>query len=150
MKTSKIAIALCLLATTTFVACEKDKNEPNLTAKEKMLVNNWKLESLTMPKASNPEVDSSIVKECTEKATVVFNANKGFDIIDPNKNCDSTILTYDKGTWTLSAAGDELTLKGKRTIKWQVKTLTENSIKATFRDSTSVEHNYIKTITLKK
>lgn len=150
MKTTKTLFVICFLAATSFIACKKDKDEPSLTAQEKMLINTWKLESLSMPKSTNPETDSSILTDCIKEATFVFNAQKGFQFVDAGKDCDSTILPYDKGNWVLSNEGKELTLKGKRTIKWNIKKLEENQIKATFRDSTSVDHNYIKTITLKK
>ncbi|MEO6683745.1 MAG: lipocalin family protein [Ginsengibacter sp.] len=154
MKKTNYLLALAALSLTVFASCKKDKNKPTLNAKEQLLTaHTWKVESITVPKITNPEVDSSITKECSLLATLSFKADKSFIFDDPNKNCDSTIVTYGKGTWKLTAANDVLTVKGiagRADLSWKIKTLNDTKMQATFRDSISPQKIMFKTITLKK
>lgn len=150
MKTKNLLIVTSVLFALSISACKKDDNEPKLTPTEKLLVKEWSVDSLVMKKLSNPETDSVITNDCITKAVIVFDAFKKFQVADVKKNCDSTSLPYDFGTWSLSASGNQLSLKGKRNIIWNIQLLTADKIKATFRDSLSPQHNFVKTIVLKK
>lgn len=149
MKTKQYLMALSALAIIGFSACKKEKNEPTLNEKEALITaHTWKVQSLTMPKKGSNVSDSSIVKECTLLATLDFKADRNYTVTDPQKNCDSTLLPYGKGTW--SYANNVLTLKGKQTLAWNISSLTESELKATYKDSIAPDKVYTKTITLKK
>ena len=133
-----------------FVACKKTDNGPVLTPQEKALTNKiWKLQSLTVPRTSDPTKDSSITKSCSDSALMAFDIFSNFQLADATKACDSTIVPYDKGIWTFSANSDTLLLKGKRIFVWKLETLNDTILKATFRDSISPSKNWLKTITFK-
>jgi hypothetical protein len=150
MKKVNKFLALGLLATLFFTACEKNDNGPVLTAKEKILTNKiWKLQSLTVQKSDDPTKDSSITKPCSDSALMAFDVFKIYQLADASKSCDSTIVPYDKGTWKLSASGDSLTLQGKKKFIWNIVALNDSTLKATFRDSIAPTNNWLKTITLK-
>lgn len=145
-------MALGLLGLVTFAACKKDDNGvPTLTPKETILTSKvWKLKSITIPRKDDPTMDSSITKSCSDSALFAFDAYKKFQIADPLKSCDSTIVPYEKGTWALSVA-DSLTLNGgNRKFVWKIQVLNDSLVKATYRDSTAPTRNWLKTITLKK
>lgn len=151
MKTKHYLVAICALSIIVFASCKKDKDEPRLNAKELLLTaHTWKVKSITIPKISNPEVDSSITKECSLLATIDFKTGRTFEIADPGKNCDSTIVPYSKGTWTFTSVNDVLTLKGSKAMSWKISALTESELKAVFRDSISPTKIQMKTIILKK
>ena len=150
MKTKNMILALALVSATTFVACKKDKDEPKLTPTEQKLIKTWTLEALTTPRKTNPEVDSSLVTDCMEDVSLQFVAGRTFEFKNSNQGCEGTVLPFQKGKWSLSADGKTLILKGAKESKWTVKTLDETTLKATFRDSVSVDHNYLKTVTFKK
>lgn len=149
MKTQKILYIAAGLIMLGFVACKKDKST-SLTAQEKLLVKNWTIDSLTMKSMVHPQEDSSILKNCVKQSKVLFNSSKQFQIVDVAKNCDSLALPYGKGTWSLATNGGQLVLDGSRDLKWQILSLTNEKIKATFRDSLSPQHNFVKTIVLKQ
>lgn len=150
MKAKHLLLLSISIIGISLASCSKDPEGPKLTAQEKLLVNTWSIDSLVMKKISNPEADSLITNDCITKSKVIFDAFKQFQVADEMKNCDSTSLPYDFGQWTLSATGNQLSLKGKRNITWNIQLLTADKIKATFRDSLSPEHNFVKTIVLKK
>lgn len=151
MKKTNYFIALGIFSLMLFAACKKDDNGvPVLTPKEQILTSKvWKLQSVTVPKTSDPAVDSSIAKACSDSALFAFDIYKKYQIAD-SELCDSTIIPYDKGSWILSAA-DSLTLNGgKRKLVWKIQEINDNTIKAVFRDSTAPDNIWLKTITLKK
>lgn len=150
MKTINNLLPLATLGLLFFAACKKDDNGPFLTPKEKILVNKtWKVDSLTIPKISDPTKDSSIAKECSEDALLDFDANKAFRFTDPSKTCDSTIVPYGKGTWSLGVSNDTLVLNGTKKLAWKITELSNSKLKATFRDSISPNKIQMKTIILK-
>lgn len=150
MKTLNNLIPLATLGLLFFAACKKNDNEPILTPKEKILVNKtWKVDSLTIPKISDPTKDSSIAKECSEDALLDFDANKAFRFTDPSKTCDSTIVPYGNGTWTLGVSNDTLVLNGAKKLAWKIIKLDNTRLEATFRDSISPDKIQMKTIILK-
>ena len=150
MKTLNNLIPLFTVGLLLFAACKKDDNGPVLTPNEKILVNKtWKVDSLTIPKISDATKDSSIAKECSEDALLDFNGDKTFSFTDPSKTCDSSLVPYGNGTWTLKASNDTLFLNGTKKLSWKILTLDNNKLKAVYRDSISPTEIQIKTITLK-
>ena len=151
MKTKHYLIALATLSATAFTACKKDKDEPKLNAKEILLTaHDWKIKSITVPKKAGDGADSSITKDCSLKATIVFSKNRAFQAIDPDKNCDSTIVPYGKGNWNYSLTKDSLSITGTKKMTWKVTSLTDNELKAIFKDSLAPDKVLLKTVTLKK
>jgi hypothetical protein len=151
MKKTNYFMALGLFGLLLFAACKKDDNGiTTLTPKEQILTSKvWKLQSVTVPKISDPSADSSITKPCSDSALFAFDIYKKYQIADL-ETCDSTIIPYDKGSWILSAA-DSLSLNGsKRKLVWKVQVINDSIIKAVYRDSTAPDENWFKTITLKK
>lgn len=149
-KLSKI-VSLSILTAIAFSACKKDDAGPNLNSNEKILTSKtWQLQSLTIPKTGTASGDSSIKPSCADSALVVFNISKVYQLANASKvACDSVVVPYGNGTWVLSAGGDSLTLKGKRNFIWKIITLNTTSLKATFRDSTAPNKNWLKTISFK-
>ena len=133
-----------------FFACKKTDNGPVLTPQQQALTNRiWKLESLTVPKVNDPSQDSSITKSCSDSALMAFDIFNVYQLADPSKSCDSSIVPYAKGNWELSSDNDSLLLYGKRNFAWKIETLNDTILKATFRDSISPDNNFLKKITLK-
>ncbi len=151
MKTKHYLLATCVLSITVFASCKKDKDEPRLNEKELLLTaHTWKVTSITVPKISDSKADSTITTDCSLLATVDFKTGRTFEVADPKKSCDSTVVPYSKGTWTFISANDVLTLKGSKEMSWKITTLSATELKATFRDSISPQKIQLKTITLKK
>lgn len=149
MKNKNLILSL-IVAGTFLAACKKTDNGPTLTPQERALTNRiWALKSLTVPKVSDPSEDSSITKSCSDSALMAFDVFGNYQIADPSKACDSTIVPYSKGNWAISSDGDSLALVGKRNFVWKIEMLNDTILKATFRDSISPEKNYLKKITLK-
>jgi hypothetical protein len=149
MKNKNLILSLGILSL-IFFACKKTDNGPILTSQEKALTSRiWKLESLTVPKVSDPSQDSSITKSCSDSALMAFDIFNVYQLADPSKACDSSIVPYDKGNWELSSDNDSLLLDGKRNFAWKIEVLNDTILKATFRDSISPDKNFLKKITLK-
>ena len=149
MKNRKIILSL-IVAGTLFAACKKTDNGPTLTPQERALTNRiWSLKSLTVPKISNPSEDSSITKSCSDSALMAFDVFGNYQIADPSKACDSTIVPYSKGNWGISSDGDSLALIGTRKFILKIEMLNDTILKATFRDSISPDKNVVKKITFK-
>jgi hypothetical protein len=150
MKKFQKVFAICVCASLVFAACKKTDNGPVLTPQEKILTNKiWKVKSLTMPKADNASVDSSILPACGDSAMILFDVFKAFQLADGSKGCDSVNVPYEKGNWKFSTTSDSLLLTGKRSFVWKIEKLNDTIVKATFRDSISPTKNWLKTITLK-
>lgn len=147
-----VFLSFCFLI--GLVACDKDKDETPLTAKEKQLTaREWKITDITRPKISNPSQDSSIVKTCTSDDRLFFGVNgnnKSFQLKDNTVKCDSTIFFYDNGNWVINTAQDQVQLNGARRVqKWNILILNDSILKVQWRDSTSTTNNILKTISLK-
>ncbi len=143
-------LTLGVLAVIIFAACQKSDNGPELSPKERMLTGRiWQLHSLTVPKSDDPTKDSSISKPCSDSALMAFDIYKAYQLANPSKACDSTIVPYDKGRWAFSSTSDSIVLEGKRKFVWKIKELSDTMIVATFQDSIAPTQNWIKTITLK-
>jgi hypothetical protein len=149
MKNKNLILSLFVSAI-LFAACEKTDTGPVLTPQEKALTNKiWALESLTVPAINDPSQDSSITTPCSDSALMAFDIYGVYQIADPSKACDSTIVPYAKGNWAISSDGDSLALMGKRNFIWKIEMLNDTILKATFRDSISPDKNYLKKITFK-
>lgn len=151
MKKTNYLLSLGIFGLFLFAACKKDDNNlPVLTPKEKTLTSKiWKLKSITVPGKEDPSLDSSIAKPCSDSALFAFDIYKRFQIATP-LNCDSTIIPYEKGSWSLSAS-DSLTLNGAhKKFVMKITVLNDSIVKATYRDSIAPDQKWIKTITLKK
>lgn len=147
MKKLNKNLALGIFGLLFFAACKKSENGPVLSPNEKLLTAKvWELKTLTVP---GEEEETSILIDCAKEASMAFDAYKNFQFADPTKECDSTVVPYDKGKWAFNATGDSLILEGKRKLAWKIVKLDESMLQATFRDSISPEENVVKTITLK-
>ena len=150
MINKKSLLSLGILCMIFLAACKKTDNWPVLTPQERALTNRiWRLQSLTVPKVSDPTKDSSITKSCSDSALIAFDIYNNFQLADATKSCDSTIVPYDRGIWSFSTTSDSLILKGKRNFVWKIQNLNDTLFKATFRDSISPDKNWLKTITFK-
>ena len=151
MKTTNYFFAIGILGLLFFSACKKTDNDlPVLTPKEKILSSTvWKMESIIIPAEADPTQDSLITAGCADSALYAFDMFKNFQIADPTGDCDSSIVSYDKGKWSLSAQ-DSLTLQGTRKMVWKINTLNDSTVIAHYRDSIAPDQVYQKTITLKK
>ena len=148
MKT-KILVTLGLASLILFAACKKTDNGPVLTPQERLLTNKiCKLKSLSVASRNDPSTDSSITKSCSDSALMAFDIYGDFQLADPTKACDSTIVPYDRGNWMLSSGNDSLLLQGQRTFTWKIEVLNDTLFKATFHDSISPTNNWVKKITL--
>lgn len=151
MKNRNNILSFGVLAILFFVACKKNDSPP-LSAKESVLVGKiWRLYSLTVPKSDDSSQDSSITKPCSDSAFMAFDRYKVYQLADASAaGCDSAIVPYDKGIWSLSTTTDSLLLDGnKRDLIWKIEVLNDTLLKATFQDSIAPEQNWVKTITLK-
>ena len=147
---SKNLLSIGIVSVLFFAACKKLDNGPALTPQQKALTNKiWKLKTLTVPKVSDPSQDSSITKPCSDSALMAFDIYSVYQLADPSKSCDSSIVSYSKGNWALSSNNDSLVLFGKRRLAWKLEMLNDTILKATFRDSISPEKNSVKKITFK-
>ncbi|MGN6531999.1 MAG: hypothetical protein ACTHK0_09625 [Ginsengibacter sp.] len=148
---NKLSILSLGIFCIVFASCDKTPEMPQLTAQEKALSGHvWKLQSLTVPQSTNPSVDSSITKPCSDSALMAFNMSHLYQLADASKGgCDTSIVPYDKGSWAFSSGNDSLILTGNRKFVWKIVTLNDTLFKATFRDSISPEKNSLKTIILK-
>ena len=148
-KVNKI-IALGIISSLFFAACEKTDNGPSLTPQEQILTSRiWKVDSLTVPQLNDPTKDSSITTACSDSALMAFDVYKAYQLADASKGCDSVAIPYDMGTWKFSVGGDSLLLHGNRDFVWKIQVLNDTLVKATFHDSIAPDKNWIKTITLK-
>jgi hypothetical protein len=147
---NKNLLSVGIVSVLFFAACKKLDNGPSLTPQQKALTNKiWKLKSLTVPKLSDPSQDSSILKSCSDSALMAFDIYSVYQIADPTKSCDSSIIPYSKGNWAMSSNNDTLLLFSKRNLAWKIDMVNDTILKATFRDSISPEKNAVKKITFK-
>lgn len=148
MKTN-ILVTLGLASLILVAACKKTDNGPVLTPQQTLLTSKiWKLKSLSVASRNDPATDSSITKSCSDSALMAFDIYGNYQLADPTKACDSTIVPYDRGNWMLSSASDSLLLQGKRTFIWKIEVLSDTLLKATFHDSISPTNTWTKKITL--
>jgi hypothetical protein len=80
---------------------------------------------------------------------MAFDIYSVYQIADPTKSCDSSIIPYSKGNWAMSSNNDTLLLFSKRNLAWKIDMVNDTILKATFRDSISPEKNAVKKITFK-
>ena len=147
---NKIRITLGLATLVLFVACKKTDNGPILTPQQTILTSKiWKLQSLTVASRNDPSTDSSITKACSDSALMAFDVYGDFQLADPTKSCDSSIVPFDRGVWMISSDSDSLMLQGQRTFFWKIDVLSDTLLQASFRDSISPTDNWLKKITLK-
>jgi hypothetical protein len=151
MKKIRMIVGGGLIGVWIFSACSKD-NSPVLTPLEqKLTAKIWRLNSLTVPKVSDAAQDSSITLPCSDSALAVFDVYHNYQVANPTKYCDSTIVPYDLGRWAFNSSEDSLILTGNRK-RWVLKILqfTDTTLlKATYKDSMAPDKVWIKTISLK-
>jgi len=150
MKNRNLILSLGTFCVMVFVACKKTENGPVMTPQQRALTGKiWKLTSLTVPSKINPSLDSSITTSCGDSAVMAFDIFGVYQLADPSKSCDSTIVPYSKGNWAITSDNDSLLLYSKRQFAWKIEVLNDTILKASFRDSTSGSNNWLKKITLK-
>lgn len=135
-------------------ACNKDDDNITLTAKEQLLIQRaWKITALTQARQSDPSQDSSILKNCTNDDLLVFGVwgnTRIYQLADSASRCDTSLLAYDYGNWSMNTAEDKLQFTGtRRGQTWTILVLNDSILTVQWRDSTSVSHNILKTISLK-
>lgn len=140
---------LSIAASSIMVACKKDKDPDN--SKESKMKFNWKITSITTPKAGQPTTDSSIYKACLSDDLIKF-TNTAFDFEDGTTRCDSTIFNYAKGTWKYKTAGDSIQLFATSPAKynsWKVLVLNDSVLQVRYTDSIVPTKKISKTINFK-
>jgi len=134
-----------------FTACKKDDDVDNTPDKVKKLMHDWKITAITVPKKTDANVDSSIIKTCSSDDLIKFN-NSGFDFQDGTTKCDTSIFYYSKGSWTYDLANDSIKLSATNPAKymsWKVLTLNDSILKVKYIDSTDVANKLTKTVSFK-
>lgn len=150
MKIRNVIVCLGISTMIYLSACQKTENGRVLTPQEIALTGKiWKLNSLTVSSKTNPSLDSSITTSCGDSALMAFDIFGVYQLADPSKSCDSSIVPYSNGNWAITGDNDTLVLYSKRNFAWKIETLNDTIFKASFRDSTSPENNWLKKITLK-
>lgn len=144
-----LVTAIC--CSTVFIACKKDEPVDNTPEKVKKLLYDWKIKTISVPKAGQPTVDSPLLKACMNDDIIRFN-NAGFDFQDAANKCDSTIFHYAKGSWFYDLAADSLRLNATNPAKyvsWKVITINDTLLKVKFIDSLDPANKLNKTIEFK-
>ncbi|MFT3683033.1 MAG: hypothetical protein QM791_22425 [Ferruginibacter sp.] len=143
-----LAAALC--CSIVFLACKKD--DPDTTpVKVKMLLFDWKIDSISVPKAAQPTVDSTLKKTCMSDDVIRF-SKSGFDFQDAASKCDSSIFFYAKGGWAYDLTKDSIKLNAtnpSKYLSWKVVTLNDSLLKVRFTDSFNPAKKLVKTIVFK-
>ncbi|HOZ79714.1 MAG TPA: hypothetical protein PLY34_17085 [Ferruginibacter sp.] len=145
-----LATALC--CSIVFVSCKKDDPVDNTPEKVKKMLFDWKIKSISVPKAGQPTVDSALTKVCMNDDVIRFNKT-AFDFQDAANKCDSTIFYYSKGSWVYDLTNDSLKLNATNPAKyvsWKVVTLNDSVLKVRFVDSLNPAQKLNKTIEFKK
>jgi hypothetical protein len=143
-----LAVALCCNA--MFIACSKDPVD-STPEKVKKLMHDWRITGISVPKAGQPEADSSLLKTCMTDDIVRF-TTAGFDFLDGANKCDSSIFYYSKGNWAYDLAADSIKLGATNPGKyrsWKVITLNDSILRVKFIDSLNPANKLTKTISFK-
>lgn len=130
-----IAATVAILITT---GCNKD--DYGITPDEQLLTaHDWKITALSVPSATNPSADSSIMAICDLESKLTFSTNYNFDFDNIATGvCSPTNFYYDSGTWSLDSYSDSLYLSGvSRRQSWKVYELSDTLLKASYKDSIS-------------
>ncbi len=147
----KTLASLLTIASLAFLAsCDKD-DDVSYTAKEtQLMARQWKITEITRKSLTNPNEDSSIVKDCSADDRLSFTSNKRFQFNDGNSKCDTAIFQYDSGTWAFANNETVLKLTGsKRVQNWNIVTFNDSILKVQWLDSISANNKVLKTISLK-
>ncbi|MBL0358575.1 MAG: hypothetical protein IPP72_17695 [Chitinophagaceae bacterium] len=143
-----VAVTVCSIA--LLAACKKDEADKTPEKIKKMLYN-WKITGISVPKANQPEIDSSLFKPCMNDDIIKFNT-AGFDFQDGTTRCDSSIFYYIKGSWSFDLARDSVKLNATNPAKyvsWKVVTLNDSVLKVKFVDSLNPARKLNKSISFK-
>jgi len=143
-----LTVAVC--CSTIFIACKNNDTDP-VPDKVKKLMHDWKITSITVPKASAPETDSSLLKTCMADDIIQFNST-GFDFQDGAIKCDTSIFYYSKGSWAYDLSADSIQLGATNPVKyrsWKVVLLNDSIMKVKFIDSLNPANKLTKTISFK-
>lgn len=142
------AVAVCSIS--LLAACKKDPVD-NTPDKIKKMLYSWKITGISVPKANQPDVDSSLFKPCMNDDIIKFN-NTAFDFQDGTTRCDSTIFYYSKGSWSFDLVKDSIKLSAtnpSKYVSWKVVTLNDSILKVRFIDSLNPARKLNKTISFK-
>lgn len=143
--------AAVVYCTAVFAACKKDDPVDPTPDKVKKLLFDWKIKSISVPKAGQPTVDSPLTKACMNDDIIRFNL-AGFDFQDAANKCDSTIFHYAKGSWVFDLIADSLKLNATNPAKyvsWKVIAINDTLLKVKYIDSLNPANKLNKTIEFK-
>jgi hypothetical protein len=143
-------LAVIISCNALLMACKKDEPTP-VPSKVQKLLFDWKITAISVPKANQPDVDSSLLKTCMSDDIIRFN-NAGFDFQDGTNKCDSSIFYYAKGNWAFDLIADSIKLGATNPAKyrsWKVITLNDSILKVKFIDSLNPANKLTKTISFK-
>lgn len=146
----KILIVL-FSANVLFTSCDKDDDIPPPPDKVTKLMHDWKITAITVPKKTDANVDSSIIKDCSTDDLIKFNST-GFDFQDGTTKCDTSIFYYSKGSWSYDLTSDSIKLSATNPAKymsWKVLTLNDSILKVKYIDSSNVANKLTKTVSFK-
>lgn len=145
-------LAIAFTSAGLLQACKKnDDPAPVVPDKVKKLLFNWKITNISIPKASQPEADSSILKACAGDDIIKFSTT-GFDFQDGTSKCDSTTFYYSKGNWGYDLAKDSIQLLATNPAKylsWKVITLNDSVLQVKYTDSLNPAKKVLKTVSFK-
>jgi hypothetical protein len=131
-------------------SCKDDDDIP-VNEKVRKASFNWKITSITTPKAGQPDTDSSLLKTCMSDDLIKFNST-GFVFDDGTAKCDSTVFYYSKGSWAYKLAEDSIQLNAttpSKYMSWKVLLLNDSIMKVRYIDSLNPAKKISKTISFK-
>ena len=111
-------LSLVLLATATFSACKKDKNDDGLAVTKENLAATYTLASVKYKVTGSSEKDvtsdPNYVEQCTKDDQMILKSDLTYEVKDAGTQCSPS--SAETGTWTLTGSkiaigSDETTIK---------------------------------------
>ncbi|HEY8897494.1 MAG TPA: lipocalin family protein [Niastella sp.] len=124
IRTFTKSLALLLLASATFTACKKDKDDESLAVTKDNLVATYTVASIKMKSGSTEKDvtnDPNYVEQCEKDDELTLKADMTLQIKDAGTQCSPT--SSGPGTWSIT--GNTLTIDGDENT---IKSLSKNSL----------------------